>query len=407
MNYGLLGQKLAHSYSPLIHQQLGDYPYELFEVEPDQLSDFLAQPFEGLNVTIPYKQSVMSYCHQLSEAAKAIGSVNTLIRQHDGTLYGDNTDVAGFWQMLVTANICVAGKKVLVLGSGGSSLTVCHVLKREGADQVIVVSRRGPTTYDNLNKYLDSQVIVNTTPVGMYPNNGQSPLSLQRFGQLEAVVDLIYNPNKTALLLEADQLSIPAVGGLGMLVGQAVAASTLFTGKTDFNVREFVSTIQKTTLNLVLVGMPGSGKTTIATALGMLTGREVIDTDAEIIKKAKKSIPDIFEASGEAHFRELESAVIADVGKNSGKIISTGGGCVTTLGNFDLLRQNGIVVFLTRNVAELSRQDRPLSTGDLDTLYQQRLPLYEAIADKQVSNTGLVEDVAKKVWEAFNEAVDY
>ena len=410
MQYGLLGEKLTHSYSPLIHKELGDYRYELFEVEHDQLAHFIkTHPFCGLNVTIPYKQIVREYCDQLSPAARAIGSVNTIVRTTDGSLYGDNTDAAGFLKLLKIGNIEVKGKKVLVLGSGGSCLTVCHVLKEQGAMEIVIVSRKGENNYENLAQHHDSQVIINTTPVGMYPNNGARPVSLQGFKTLEGVVDLIYNPDKTALLLEACALEIPYIGGLAMLVAQAAVASELFTGKsvsTD-EIDIIVNQIRKDTQNIILIGMPGSGKTTIGCSLASLTGRRLVDTDHEIESQVGKAIPDIFNEEGEIGFRKYEAAIIEKFGAHSGVIITTGGGCVTIPENYGSLRQNGVILFLERDLGLLDRTDRPLSRGDLNQMYQQRRPLYEQFADKIVVNDQDVEKVAKKVLEAFYEIINH
>ncbi|MCL1991076.1 MAG: shikimate kinase [Defluviitaleaceae bacterium] len=409
LQYGLIGEKLTHSYSPLIHKALGDYTYDLFEVERDKLANFMeTTPFDGLNVTIPYKQACLAYCDQLSPAARAIGSVNTIKRMKDGSLYGDNTDAAGFLHLLKIGNINVKEKKVLVLGSGGSRLTASHVLKEEGAKEIIVVSRQGVNHYDNLDQHEDSQVIINTTPVGMYPYNGASPVALSPFKNLEGVVDLIYNPHQTALLLEAKKRGIPHIGGLPMLVAQAAAASEVFIGQriSDEKIDQIVASIQKETQNIILIGMPGSGKTTVGLALAELTGRKVVDTDHEIEKRTGKSIPDIFKEEGESSFRTYESDVIKQVGALSGVIVTTGGGCVTRLENEASLHQNGVILFLERQLEALDRTNRPLSMGDLASMYEVRSPLYQQFADQTVVNDDQVDVVAKKVLEAFYEIID-
>ena len=231
MQCGLLGRKLGHSYSPQIHKRLADYQYDLFEVEPEDLESFLkTAPFQGLNVTIPYKKEVMAYCAALSDTARAIGSVNTLVRQKDGSLYGDNTDADGFAAMLSYSGIDPRGKKALVLGSGGASLAIVYVLKQMGAKQIVVISRSGENHYGNLHLHQDAQLIVNTTPVGMYPDTGVKPVDLRQFPSCEGVLDIIYNPAKTQLLLQAQALGLPHCDGLIMLVGQAKRAAERFTG---------------------------------------------------------------------------------------------------------------------------------------------------------------------------------
>ena len=409
IQYGLIGEKLTHSYSPQIHRALGDYDYQLLEIKPDQLATFFeTTPFEGINVTIPYKQAALKYCDELSDSARTIGSVNTIKRLKDGRLYGDNTDVSGFLYLLKMGNIQVKNKKVLVLGNGGSRLTVVYALEKEQAAEVITVSRRGEVNYDNVYQHLDAQVIINTTPVGMYPNNGESPISLQSFKGLEGVVDLIYNPEQTALLMAAQQLGIPNIGGLPMLVAQAASASELFTG--DRVAKTYIATLVKDIrdkhLNIVLVGMPGSGKTTIGTSLAQLTGRKLVDTDAEIVKKVGKSIPEIFETVGEVAFRTYETDVIKKVGASSGLVISTGGGAILNPENHAHLRQNAIVIFLERHLDQLDRSLRPLSGGSLKKMYDERLPIYKKIADVTVINNQSPPAVTQKVREAFYEIIN-
>lgn len=406
--FGLLGEKLAHSYSPEIHAKLGDYVYDLFEVAPGDLEAFfVSTAWTGINVTIPYKQAVIAFCDELTEAARGIGSINTIIRRADGSFFGDNTDAYGFAYLL--KQITVTKKKVLVLGSGGSSKTVQHVLVEQGAAEVVVVSRTGDHNYANLKQhYHDAQVIINTAPVGMYPNNGNVPLSLQCFSKLEVVVDLIYNPTRTALLLEAEALGIPIISGLPMLVAQAAAASELFTGRpvTQQHLVRVINLIRNKTQNLILIGMPGCGKTTIATELARISGRKIIDTDHEVEKLAGKSIIEIFTEDGEQRFRECEATVIKQYGAEVGLIIATGGGCVKIPANYDALRQNGVVFWLERPVFDLPSDGRPLSACDLNLMYQERKPLYDHFADKVVHNIATVEAVAQQIWRDFYENFD-
>ena len=402
---GLLGRTLGHSYSPQIHGELGDYEYRLYEKEPEELADFLQSgSFDGLNVTIPYKQAVIPYCAELSPAARAIGSVNTLVKRPDGTLYGDNTDAFGMRSLILHSGMDVAGKKALVLGSGGTSRTACAVLQEMGAEKIVVISRNGEDNYGNLTRHLDAEIIVNTTPVGMYPRNGEQPLDLKMFPHLCGVVDVIYNPARTALLLQAEELGIPHAGGLYMLVAQAKASAETFMGKAidDAEIARIEKKLRHEMENIVLIGMPGCGKTTVSQALGELFHREVVDTDEEIEKRAGMIIPEIFSNYGENHFRALETEMLRDMGKLSGKVISTGGGCVTRTENYPLLHQNGMLLWLKRDVENLPRNGRPLSqNADLQTMYEIRRPLYERFADYCIDNNGTIEDTLTQIKEVL------
>lgn len=402
---GLLGETLGHSYSPMIHHQLGDYDYRLFEIPRDALDAFLESgDWDGLNVTIPYKKAVVPYCGALSEAAAKLQSVNTLVRRPDGTLYGDNTDLYGFLYMMRRSGIQPAGKKALVLGSGGASVTVKAALEQLGAS-VTVISRSGPDNYANLDRHADARIIANTTPVGMYPHNGAAAVDLRQFPHCEGVLDIVYNPARTALLLQAEELGIPCAGGLSMLVAQARRSSELFTGAVmDDGVLERVErTVQGRLRNIVLIGMPGSGKTTIAAALSRTLGREAVEADDLISQKAGMSIPEIFAQSGEEGFRALETEVLAEQGKRSGIILSTGGGCVTRPENYPLLHQNGVIFCLTRALSKLPTDGRPISQStDLAQLYARREPLYRRFADVMVSNDGAPEDTLHTIMEVLS-----
>ena len=400
---GLLGEKLGHSYSPQIHSMLADYEYKLFEKSPEELEDFLKSgEFDGLNVTIPYKKSVMPYCAELSPTAAQIGSVNTIVRRSDGSLYGDNTDAFGFENLIVHNGIEVKGKKALVLGTGGASVTAQAVLKNLGASEVVVISRKGEDNYENIAKHADAEIIANTTPVGMYPNNGKAAVDLAQFPKLSGVLDVVYNPARTALLLQAEKLCIPCAGGLYMLVSQAKRSCELFTGKSipDSEIDRIERVLSHQMQNIVIIGMPGSGKTAVSTMLAERLGRKIFDTDTIVSEKAGMTIPEIFAARGEAGFRKLETEATAEVGKLSGNIISTGGGVVTVADNYELLHQNGVIVWIERDTNKLARDGRPISlSSDLNELYAARLPLYERFADIKADNNGDINDTVNAIME--------
>lgn len=397
MTYGLLGEKLSHSFSPQIHKTLGNPDYALIELSPDAVVDFFAKrEFTAINVTIPYKKDALAACDVISPRASAIGSVNTVVKSADGKLFGYNTDAYGFEYMLKKGGIAPLGEKCLVLGSGGSSVMAQYVLRELGAREVIVISRTGEHNYVNLHLHADAGVIVNTTPVGMYPKNGRSPIDLALFPRLKGVADLIYNPARTKLLLDAERMGIPHIGGLSMLVAQAKLAHLLFFGKIDTDEADAVCpdedidtityAIRRETMNILLIGMPSCGKSTIGRILAKKTGRPLVDTDALIEERAGKSIPEIFAEDGEEAFRLLETAVAADVCKGSGQIIATGGGIVTRERNHDLIRQNSYVIFINRRIEELSTHGRPLSQQNrLSDLLDARLPLYRKLCDKEIA----------------------
>ena len=406
MQCGLLGRKLGHSYSPQIHNLLGDYSYVLFEKEPEELENFLKNgDFSGLNVTIPYKKEVIPYLSELSPTAKKMGCVNTVLRRSDGTLYGHNTDYFGFTSLVRHAGLSVAGKKVLVLGSGGASNTAVAALKDLGASPV-VISRSGENNYQNLHRHTDAAAIVNTTPVGMYPNAGVSPIDLGLFPHLEGVLDVIYNPARTQLLLDAEKLGIPQENGLWMLVAQAKEAAEVFTGGkiSDAVIEKIYRQLSHQMKNIVLIGMPGCGKTTIGTLLAEKLGRTLADADEKIIALAGKSIPEIFSQEGESVFRNWETQALTELGKQSGLVIATGGGCVTQKRNYPLLHQNGYLVWLERDWSKLPTDGRPLSqANDLGKMYAARKPLYEAFADIRVENTDTPAETVQKILDALEE----
>lgn len=405
MRCGLLGKTLGHSYSPQIHAQLGDYSYELFEKQPEELENFLRHgEFDALNVTIPYKKAVLPYCAALSDAVKVIGSANTLVRQPDGTLFADNTDAFGFSCIADECGVDIAGKKALVFGSGGASVTAQYVLKTRGAREVVVVSRTGEHNYENLAEHADAEILVNTTPLGMYPNNGASPADLTRFPRCEAVLDVVYNPARTALLLQAEALGIPHAGGLLMLVAQAKRASELFTGSAiaDTRIGEIYRALAVQMQNIVLVGMPGCGKSSVGTALAEQLSRPFVDADAEIEKAAGMPIPEFFKLYGEAAFRDLESRVLAELGKRFGAVIATGGGAVLREENYAALHQNGTIVWLTRDLARLPIDGRPVSQAtSLDALFAARKARYERFADHIIDNNGALDDTVRAILEVL------
>ena len=404
LSCGLLGEKLGHSYSPRIHALLGGYEYLLYEKQPEELEIFLREgSWTGLNVTIPYKKAVVPFCDELSDVAAATGSVNTLVRRPDGTLFGDSTDGFGFSRMVSGSGIDLAGEKVLILGSGGASAAVRYALEAMGA-RPVVISRSGPDNYGNLSRHHDAAAIVNTTPVGMYPHNGSSPLDLDGFEGLKAVYDIIYNPERTALMMDAEERGIPSFGGLTMLVAQAKRSSELFSGEPlpDGLIDRITSRLAQETRNLVLIGMPGCGKTTVAALLGEKTGRDVLDSDCEIVQNRSLSIPEIFATEGEESFRRYETQALSRLGSLSGKIISTGGGAVLREENYRPLHQNAVIVWITRDLSRLARDGRPLSAGaDLEAMYRIREPRYRRFADVTVSNDGSPEQTVDRILEAL------
>lgn len=401
LTYGLLGRYLGHSFSPAIHRRLGAYDYQLIELPPEKVGPFLQSgQFQGLNVTIPYKKTVMAFCHHLSPAARRIGSVNTIVKQPDGTLYGDNTDYKGFQYLLQSAGAQIRGKKVLILGSGGASRTVRAVLSDLKAGSVVTISRSGPDHYGNLDRHQGTELIVNATPVGMYPNTGVSPVDLRLVPNCEGVFDLIYNPAKTQLLLEAERRGLLWSNGLGMLVAQAHAAAERFLARSIpvGRIVEITADLKKQTCNLLLIGMPGCGKTTVGEILAKRLNRVLEDLDRDIEGTAGCSIPDLFAREGEEGFRIREHQALCQVSKESGKVIACGGGIVTRKENWDPMRQNSTVIYLRRPLSLLPTSGRPLSQAvPLEKLYQSRAPLYEKLADLTVDNSGSPEQTAEEI----------
>lgn len=404
--YGLIGRKLGHSISPQIHAALGNPQYSLYEVEPEELPVFLADTrLKALNVTIPYKLDVIPLCAELDSLAEAIGSVNTLVRQTEGSWKGFNTDAFGLRCMMRAGGLRFAGENVLVLGNGGVSQTIQAVAKLDGAASLTVLDIVGDLTYDDLPRFYDSAtLIVNATPVGMYPKAGVSLVDLTKFPKLRGVADVIYNPQRTALLLQAEERGIPYAGGLTMLVAQAKQAAEHFFGQAiaDDKIAEIGASMQRDAENVVLIGMPGCGKTTIGEALAKLTGREAVDLDAEIVKKTGKSIPEIFAECGEDGFRTIESQVAAECGAKRGVILVTGGGIITRDVNYAPMRSNGRIYQICRDLSLLSREGRPLSqNADLAAMAAQRMPLYKKWAAKQIENNRSPQAAAEEIWRDF------
>ena len=390
MKFGLLGRKLGHSYSPMIFDLMGGYRYDLFEREPEDIGDLLRNTdFDGINVTIPYKKEGLPYLNEIDPLALRLGAVNTIVKRA-GKLFGYNSDYYGFRSMLLRTRIEVAGKKALVLGSGGASVTIRAVLEDLGA-RVVIVSRSGENNYHNLHLHRDAALIVNTTPVGMYPNNGVSPLELSQFPELEGVLDLIYNPARTQLLLDCERYGIPGWSGLWMLVAQAKQSAQWFLNQElpDSLISDIHRKLRDRMENIALIGMAGCGKSTLGRQLAKETGKQFVDADAEVERLAGKTIPEIFADDGEEEFRRLETAVLAELGRRSGIVIATGGGCVTRERNYPLLHQNSRIIWIKRAPGKLPTAGRPLSQKTAPgLLYDQRRPLYKAFSDAAIDNDG-------------------
>ena len=405
--YGLIGKTLKHSWSVPIHKELGCESYRLIEIPDEDLDAFFEQnEIAGLNVTIPFKKAVIPYCSSVDDYAAEIGSVNTLIPDGNEGLKGYNTDAYGLSYMARRAGITFKGSKVVILGTGGTSHTAQAVARNEGAEQIVTISRTGSPNYASLPDYADADILINATPVGTYPDTGISPVDLSVFNKLSGVLDVIYNPTRTELLMQAERLGIPYSNGLPMLVAQAVEAERLFTGKDipDSEIERILSILKKQMLNIVIIGMPGSGKTTVGSLLGTLSGRPVIDIDTEIERSTGTSIPEIFSESGEEGFRKIESRHLCIYGKESGIILVTGGGSVTKEENYAPLHQNGIIYQLERDTSLLPKEGRPISLSiDLGDLFKKRTPMYNSFRDYVIDNNGTPQETAENLWRHFLE----
>ena len=406
MRYGLIGWPLGHSISPQLHRRLAGVEYELRPLPEAEFERFMRErDFSAVNVTIPYKRQVLPYCAQLTPAARRCGSVNLLIKSRDGTLTGDNTDLAGLEFLLRQNGWVLTGQTVVILGSGGTGHTAKAAAEELGAAEIATVSRTGELNYENLAKRFGKRdfYLINTTPVGMAPQSGVSPLDLRQFPRCKGVADVIYNPLRTRLCQQAAELGIPACGGLLMLAAQAAAAEYAF--GTAVPGEETVLRVYRELLaerrNLVFIGMPGSGKTTIGTALAERLGRRFFDMDDEIVKAEGTSIPEIFKRGGEEEFRAIEHRLLEKFSKESGAVIAAGGGAVTREENFDLLRQNSCVIWLQRDIEKLPTCGRPLSTGaDLNEMYRVRRPMYQAVSDYTADNNGTVDETVESIIKA-------
>ena len=404
IKYGLCGKSLKHSYSEIIHNLLGNNEYQLINLTHEEFISFMhSKDFTAVNVTIPYKTDALENCDTVSDEAKKIGSVNTVINKN-GILYGYNTDYFGFRYMLERAGISVSGKKALILGTGGTSLTARQVLNDLGASEIIIVSRSGDVNYDNVYIHNDAEIIVNTTPVGMYPNNGEALLDLTKFPKLCGAVDVIYNPLKTKFLSDAEKLGVPTANGLSMLAAQAVMAHELFFDKIIDNrtsvIEDVISKCTSKVCNIVLLGMPGSGKTTVGKILSEITRLPFFDADIFLEEKYGRKIPDIIENEGENTFRDMETSVLSELTKNPGCIIATGGGAVLREENRSLIKQNGICFYIKRDTDKLATAGRPLSKGGiekLNELYTERNPVYESVSDYEISINENPKECAKHI----------
>lgn len=405
MEFALLGEKLGHSFSPQIHRALAGCDYQLLPTPPEAVADlFRRRDFRGLNVTIPYKQTVMPLCDEIDPRAAAIGAVNTVVNR-DGRLTGYNTDIDGLIYLARRTGVDMAGKKVVILGSGGTGRTARAAAGELGAAEIVTVSRGGEDNYETLSRHADAQVLLNTTPVGMYPNCGVSPVSLDAFPHLEGVLDVVYNPLRTALLLEARERGLPCSCGLPMLVAQARRAAELFTGASipDERLEEVVSSLNAQMRNVVLIGMPGCGKSAIGRNLARMLGKQFLDMDRMIEEEARKPILRIFAEEGEDAFRALESRIVREAGARTGCVLSTGGGVVTRPENYGPLHQNGVIIHIVRSLEKLPTAGRPVSQStDLHTLWKRREPLYRSFADLTADNNGSIEEAVRSILEEVN-----
>ena len=405
MKYGCIGEHLGHSFSADIHKEIADYSYELCELTPDKVGEFVTGGrLDAFNVTIPYKKDVIPFLNVISDEAKSIGAVNTVVRGKDGKIYGYNTDYFGFSYMVKHSGISVKGKKALVIGRGGASLTVCAVLRDMGIRDIAVFGSKDNTP-ENVSKHKDTEILVNASPVGMYPKNGTSPVDLSLLPRCECVFDLIYNPARTKLMIDAEKRGIKAVNGLSMLVAQAVRAFEFFTDDNaeEGDVERITSLISHKNKNIILIGMPGCGKSTVGKMIAKDLGRRFFDADDEFQKMHNISPADCISNFGEDRFRALENITLTELGKLSGAVIATGGGAVTREQNYEPLHQNGEIFFIERKLENLSRDGRPLSMKTTpEEMYGKRIAFYKRFADVTVYSDEIAENTAAKIIDAYN-----
>ena len=412
MRYGLIGEKLGHSFSKDIHERIADYTFDLIPLSKEEFKTFMEKKeFTALNVTIPYKKDVIPYLDEMDEHAKAIGAVNTIVNR-DGKLKGYNTDFTGFLYMVKKHNVHMEGKKVLIIGNGGASAAIQAVVQHESAGSMVIVDvvpGNGAISYDEMfSSHLDAEIIINTSPIGMYPRIGNAPIDISMFHKCEAVLDVIYNPILTRLCFEAQEMDIKRVNGLEMLIAQAKQSVEFFLDKSidDQIIDDIYQDMLRERCNIVLIGMPSAGKTTIGKMLENRMQKEFIDLDDIIIEKAGKSIPEIFEESGEAGFRAIETEAAIEVSKLNNKIIATGGGTIKHKVNMDYLRQNGITIFIDRDVDKLISSDpnRPLSKSSdaLAKMHAERLPLYQKYAAYVAVNNSDIKSTVTEIVEAYH-----
>ena len=410
MKYGLIGERLGHSFSKEVHAMLSDYDYELKEIAREDLADFMQRAdFNAINVTIPYKEAVIPYLSYISEEAKAIGAVNTIVKR-DGKLYGYNTDFFGMSALINKMRLDLKGKKTIILGTGGTSKTCNAVAKSLGAYPILTVSRSkkdGVINYEELmTDHLDTEIIINTTPVGMYPDNYSAPVDISLFKNLQGVIDAIYNPIRTKLVISALERGIKAEGGLYMLVAQAVYASEIFLGikHPTEKLNKIFNKIRRKKENIVLIGMPACGKSTVSTLIANELSRKAFDTDHMVVSSQNKTIPEIFESEGEKAFRSYETLAVANVSLQNNAVIATGGGVVLNKENVHMLKQNGVIFFIDRPLEKLLPTiDRPLSSDReaMEKRYEERYEIYKKSADVIVDANDTPVNIAKKIMGAF------